>query len=603
MDKKWKIFKSIEVVRNLRNTTYSTPGLERQMVNLNLSTPPKKRLIKNNLTELTNQTLLEESGYEAGIWVDTSFEIIETSGNYEKYLLPKIFNFNLIEMLPEELAIATSTTLKKAVNTNRKAIINKIKIKRDEAIHSVNLLVKPVLSEDKSAQDVVLVLFGEEKIKSISSKDIEVFGIEEHTIRYFEDLKSELAETKTKLGDALDALEVSNDNISSYNEELISSNEEMQSTNEELQSVNEELQTVNNEYQLKIKELAELNDELNNYFKSTINAQLYIDQNLILRKFTPSAILQINLKESDLGRPISDISTNIRFSTLMDDIAKVISTSTNIEKEVQTLDGKWYQMMGIPYIKQQKNQNGGVIITFNDITELKKVQDKLSRINEDHNTFIYSVSHDLKGPLNNLRSLISILNDSLEFSSKEDQEIMDMITLSTANLGHIINELADIVKIENEIDELENINLKDMLKEIESAMKDKLVLSGATINLDLKVLEIPFSRKNLRCILTNILSNAIKYCSPDRAPEVSISTETADDFIILSVKDNGLGIPENKKQEIFARFKRAHNHVEGSGVGLYLVKKIITLAGGDIEVESELGKGSTFKVYFKCASK
>ncbi|MCH7397282.1 ATP-binding protein [Belliella sp. DSM 107340] len=600
-DKKWKIFKSIEVVQNLRNTTYSTPGLERQMINPNLSTTPQKNLKKNNLTELVNHTLLEESGHEAGIWIDTNFEILHTIGNYEKYLLPKIFNFNLLEMLPEELAIATSTTLKKAVQKNRKTKIKKVTSKVNNANQLVNVVIKPFISSDQSYQDIALVLFSEEKEKELQVEDVETFVVEEHTARYFEDMKLELAETKHKLIDAYDAIEVSNNNISSYNEELISGNEELQSTNEELQSVNEELQTVNNEYQLKIKELADLNDDLNNYFKSTVNTQLYVDRHLILRKFTPSAILQINLKESDLGRLISDLSTNIKFSTMMDDIAKVIFEETKIEKEVQTNDGRWYQMKVIPYIKLKDNQNDGAIITFNDITELKKVQNKLSRINEDHDTFIYSVSHDLKGPLNNLRSLITILEDSLDIHKDEDKEIMEMINLSTLNLDSIINEITDIVKIENEIDVSENIDVAEMLKDIEFSMKDMLNLSKGVISLDLKVAEIPFSRKNLRSILTNILSNAIKYRSPDRAPEVRFSTESKDDNIILTITDNGLGIPENKKYEIFARFKRAHDHVEGSGVGLFLVKKIINLAGGDIEVESELGKGSTFKVYFKCA--
>lgn len=599
-DKKWKVYKSSEVAHNLRNTTYSTPGLGKQMVNPKGNAATQKSKANNNLSEFTNQTLLEESGYEAGIWVDANFEIIQTSGNYEKFLLPKIFNFNLLEMLPEEVAMATSTTLKKAVSNKRKATINEVKFKKNETIHSINLLVKPFLSEDHTSQNIFLVLFSEKKIKNINSNDTEIFEIDEHSARYLENLRLELAETKDKLRDAFEALEISKENISSYNEELISGNEELQSTNEELQSVNEELQTVNNEYQLKIRELAELNDDLNNYFKSTINAQLYVDRNLILRKYTPSAILQINLKESDLGRPISDISTNIRFSTLMNDIGSVISNAETIKKEVQTQDGKWYQMMCVPYIKQSGNENAGAIITFNDITELKKVQNKLSRINEDHNTFIYSVSHDLKSPLNNLQSLISILKNSLRNSSEEEHEIMDMAILSTANLGHIINELSDIVKIESEIEEVEKINFENMLNEIRFSMKDKLEASGTKINLDIAVPEIPFSRKNMRSIISNILSNAVKYCSPDRAPQIKISTVLSDDCIILSVQDNGLGIPENKKQEIFAKFKRAHDHVEGSGVGLYLVKKIITLAGGSIEVESELGKGSTFKVYFNC---
>ncbi|MCH7411766.1 ATP-binding protein [Belliella sp. DSM 111904] len=600
-DKRWKIFKSKGVIQNLRNTTYSTPGLQKQIINLNLRETLEKKQKKNNLIDLIHHTLLVESGHQAAIWIDTDFEIQHSIGDFERFLLLKIFNFNLLEMLPKELAIAISTTVKKAIKTNRVIKINNIPGNVGGQKKMIKILVQPFISLDQLSQDAILVLFGDENQVQFPKEDSETFGIAKYTDRYFEDMKLELDETKHKLRNAYLELEASNDNISSYNEELISGNEELQSTNEELQSVNEELQTVNSEYQLKIKELADLNDDLNNYFNSTINAQLYVDKNFILRKFSPSAILQINLKESDLGRLISDISTNIKFSSMMEDIAEVISEHNKIEKEVQTNDGRWYQMMVVPYLKLKDDQNDGAIITFNDITLLKKVQNKLSRINEDHDTFIYSVSHDLKGPLNNLTALISILEETLEIHGDIDKEILEMINISTLNLGAIINELTDIVKIENEIDITENIDVAEMLKEIMLSMDDKLNLSKALISHDFKVAAIPFSKKNLRSILTNLLSNAIKYSSPDRRPEIMLRTESKDNFIVLAVIDNGLGIPENKKREIFARFKRAHDHVEGTGVGLFLIKKIISLSGGDIEVESDLGIGSTFKVYFNCA--
>jgi two-component system CheB/CheR fusion protein len=421
-------------------------------------------------------------------------------------------------------------------------------------------------------------------------------------MRYIEDMRAELAETNQKLEDAHKELEISNDNISAYNEELISSNEEMQSTNEELQSVNEELQTVNTEYQQKIRELAELNDDLNNYFKSTISAQLYVDSDLILRKFTPSAIKQINLKESDTGRLLSDISTKIRFSTLMDDIVKVSSTGATVDKEVQTIDGRWYQMMALPYVKQPYNQIDGVNIAFHDITELKNVQDKLSRINADHDTFIYAVSHDLRGPLNNLVSVISHLKTLLPTQLQQNIELVDLVDLiysSTQNLKSVINELTDIAKIESEIDEQDFINIEQLLEEIQGSMKMELLSSKAKIHLDLKEPEISFSKKNLRSILFNLLSNAIKYRSPDRNLEVIIKTEESGDFIVLSLSDNGLGIAEKEKKRIFGAFQRAHQKSEGLGVGLYLVKKTVTNAGGDIKLESELGKGSVFKIYFR----
>lgn len=602
--KKWRIFKSIEVVRNFRDTTYSTPGLDRQMVNLNQNVTPEKRAEQGNLNQLFNRSLLEISGYEAAFWVNSDFKILQTFGNFEKYLLPKIFNFNLLEMLPEELSIATSTTIRSAEKKQKDAAVQKVRFKRDGKIHSVNVFVKPFSPENDASEPIVLVLFSDNVAQTSSDK--EIFGMEAHTSRHLDDLKDELAATKEKLNDAKNALDLSNDNISSYNEELISSNEEMQSVNEELQSVNEELQTVNTEYQLKIKELADLNDDLNNYFKSTINAQLYVDKNFILRKFTPSAIKQINLKDSDIGRRLSDISTNIRFSTLMDDIGKVISSACTIEKEVQTLDGRWYQMMGIPYIKQHENQQDGVIITFNDITEIKKLLGKLSRINADHDTFIYAVSHDLKGPLTNLYIIVTLLKETIKIDSndpsfKEVKELVELIDKSITNINTIINELSDIAKIEGDIDIQESIIIKDLLDEVELSLMHRIKNSGAIIKHDLSEPVIHFSKKNLRSILFNILSNAIKYRSPDRTPVVTISTKKSGEFTILSIQDNGLGISDDQKKNIFGAFRRAHGHVEGTGIGLYLVKKTVTNAGGDIELESEVGKGSTFKVYFRNA--
>jgi len=170
--------------------------------------------------------------------------------------------------------------------------------------------------------------------------------------------------------------------MQSFNEELISANEEMQSTNEEMQSVNEELHTINADYQLKNKELLEINDDLDNYFRSNINGQLFINNDLLLMKFSPGTIKQINLLESDIGRPLSNISTNIKFETIIDDIKKVLAEGCVITKEIETNNGKWYQIMTMPYVQQTDNKRNGAIITFNDITELKKIQQELDISNK-----------------------------------------------------------------------------------------------------------------------------------------------------------------------------------------------------------------------------
>lgn len=600
VDSKWKIFKSAEVRHNYREMTYTVPGLEQNWQKLSAGPATLREKRRNGLTEFILQTLLEETGYEAGICVDEEFQILQTFGDYEKYLLPKIFNYNLLEMLPEMLATATSTTLHEAHTTQRSVLVRNVHFRRDESDQLVDVCVKPFLSDNTAMSTMSVVMYRNSDKPEKHAVQEEVFNTATFSKRNEEVLKFQLSETKDRLSEAYDALELSSDNISSYNEELISSNEEMQSTNEELQSVNEELQTVNHEYQLKIKELAELNDDLNNYFRSSNTGQLYIDKSLTVRKFSPAAVELINLQEGDIGRPLSDISTNWANSTLESDIKQVISTEKSLEREVKSVSKRWFQMMVTPYTRQHDNEQDGVIVTFHDITELKKTQSKLSRINAEHDTFIYSVSHDLSAPLSNMEIMIHLLKDSVDPKKAEDVELFSFVKQSIVKLREIISELSDINKIANENFGLESISVPDLFQEIETSIKEILLASNATIYTDFKETNITFAKKNLRSVIVNLLANAVKYHSPERDPVIHVKTYEANGCTVLSVSDNGMGINASKLGEIFSQFKRAHDHVEGSGVGLYLVKKMVNNADGDIEVESEEGVGSTFKVYFKC---
>ena len=153
---------------------------------------------------------------------------------------------------------------------------------------------------------------------------------------------------------------------------MISTNEELQSTNEELQSLNEELHTVSAEHQVKIKELIELNDDLNNYFRNTDIGQILLDKKLMIRKFSPASKRQINLIESDVGRSIIDISTNFTSGDFINEIKRVIKTGTASQKEVSTHDGGIFLMKINPYIRVDKSIDG-VVISFVDLSEVKKL--------------------------------------------------------------------------------------------------------------------------------------------------------------------------------------------------------------------------------------
>jgi two-component system CheB/CheR fusion protein len=371
-----------------------------------------------------------------------------------------------------------------------------------------------------------------------------------------------------------------------------------------MQSVNEELHTINADYQLKNKELLEINDDLNNYFRSNINGQLFVNNDLQLMKFSPGTVKQINLLPTDVGRPLANISTNIKFETIAADIKHVIAEDGIITKEIETDNGKWYHIMTMPYIQQADNKRNGAIITFNDITELKQAQmeldkknESLLRINADLDNFIQTASHDLLGPLGNIELSIGVMNE-IKVIDPQLKRFLDIINSSVKKFRSLISDIATIGKIESEMKTMEMVDLGDLINNIEWSLDDKIKATGAVIKRELEVKQIRFSKKNLRSILYNLISNSIKF-KGDESPVININTIKKDNNVILSVQDNGRGISKDDIDRIFDMYGRLHQDVEGHGIGLYLAKKIVDAAGGKIIVESEPGKGSKFIIYFK----
>jgi two-component system, chemotaxis family, CheB/CheR fusion protein len=272
-----------------------------------------------------------------------------------------------------------------------------------------------------------------------------------------------------------------------------------------------------------------------------------------------------------------------------------------ISKEIETNNGKWYQVMIMPYV-QASNKNNGAIITFNDITELKNTQyelnkknQSLTRINADLDHFIHAASHDLLAPLGHIEGSIALLND-LKTPDVNLSELLFVLDSSVKTFRALINDIAIIAKVESETVASEKISLDEIIDNIEWSLKDKIELTGAKIIRDLQIREILFSRKNMRSILFNLIANAIKFKS-ELPPIITIDACVDGNYCVLTVTDNGKGISEQGLPKIFDMYGRLHQDIEGSGIGLYLAKKIINAAGGNIIVESESGKGTKFTIY------
>ena len=233
--------------------------------------------------------------------------------------------------------------------------------------------------------------------------------------------------------------------------------------------------------------------------------------------------------------------------------------------------------------------------------ELDETNQQLIKINEDIDHFVYSASHDLKSPVLNLEALLNILYEEHEPQCALEKDIRERVDKSIEKMKQTINNLAEVAKTQKEVyDDVSELNFEEVLKDVIAENEEIIKKANATIISDFKAAGLTCSKTCLKSIIYNLLSNAIKYRSPQRNPIVEFKTEISQDCLCLLIKDNGLGIDLDKnKQKLFSIFKRFHDHVEGAGIGLYTVKKMVEKFEGNIDVESEPGVGTTFRINFK----
>ncbi|MDB5258334.1 MAG: barA [Chitinophagaceae bacterium] len=231
--------------------------------------------------------------------------------------------------------------------------------------------------------------------------------------------------------------------------------------------------------------------------------------------------------------------------------------------------------------------------------ELAQKNSDLVKLNKEMDNFVYSTSHDLKSPINNISGLVNILKMEIPQGNTSVDELLDRIESSSTRAIDAIHNLTGILRVHTEpYDDLENIDIQHIVEEI---LEENTILvkeSQAVIRYELKESNVFFSRTALKSILYNLIINAIKYKSPNRQPEIVIrSLSSRDKAMEIQVADNGLGIDlKAYGEKVFCLFKRFHDHIEGSGIGLYTVKKIIETKGGSVSLESTVNVGSTFKL-------
>jgi len=349
----------------------------------------------NDRRGLTERALLEHFN-AAALLVNGRGEIFYVHGRTGQYLEPAVGDaaMNLFAMAREGLRPILAAALQRAVVTKGPERISRVRVKTNGDFVTVDLMVRPVRpgSSDLTLADRYLVVL-EQTLPRAPLEDKCQDGTEAGKQGTVDDpgariaeLECELKAKEEYLQATLEEMETANEELKSTNEETQSINEELQSANEELetskeelQSVNEELATVNAELQGKVTDLSRANNDMNNLLAGTGIATLFVDHELRITRFTPATTGLIRLIDSDIGRPVGDVVSNlVPHEDLQADLQEVLRALATREKEVQTRQGAWYLMRIGPY-RTLENVIEGAVITFVDISRLKELEAELRK--------------------------------------------------------------------------------------------------------------------------------------------------------------------------------------------------------------------------------
>jgi signal transduction histidine kinase len=349
---------------------------------------------------------------------------------------------------------------------------------------------------------------------------------------------------------------------------------------------------------------------------------------------------QLFPQRSLLGKPLLEALPELRASPTWDTLQQVYRTGqTHVDRNVRiplaqqsagALEDAYFD-----YVFQARTdaqgQSTGVIVYAYDITaqvlarqqvqnlneelaaineelaatneELHESNTQLTRTNVELDTFVYTASHDLKAPITNIEGIVLALRDTLPADVRQDElvgHLLDLLNQTVARFQVTIGQLTDISRLQlAHTGPAEPVVLATVLEDVRLDLAPAIAAAGTQLTVTVAPdLVVSFSPANLRSIVYNLLSNAIKYRDPERPSQVHLHAQQTPHAIQLTVQDNGLGMSQVQQRQLFGLFQRLHTHVEGTGVGLYITKRLVENAGGTIAVASQPHVSTTFTVTF-----
>ncbi|HEY5975555.1 MAG TPA: PAS domain-containing protein, partial [Geobacteraceae bacterium] len=317
------------------------------------------------------------------VLVNDKGDILYISGRTGKYLEPAAgkANWNIFAMAREGLRFELGSAFQKALRQQEAITVKGLKVGTNGGTQTVDMTVQAI-EEPESLRGMVMIVFTDVATPPENKATGRSRTTTTDTTRVLE-LEQELQQLREALQTTREEMQSSQEELKSTNEELQSTNEELQSTNEELttsreemQSLNEELQTVNAEQQSKMDELARMNNDMRNLLNSTEIVTVFLDNELHVRRFTTGANKLFKLIPGDVGRPLSDIVSDLLYPMMIEEAREVLRTLVFSEKQIAATDGRWFTVRIMPY-RTMEDVIGGVVITFMDITAAKELEAKL----------------------------------------------------------------------------------------------------------------------------------------------------------------------------------------------------------------------------------
>jgi two-component system CheB/CheR fusion protein len=560
------------------------------------------------------------------ILIGADDKILHFSEHAGRYLVPPGGEptQSAVKMVREELRIELLGALHHARERGETFDSKPIPVRFNGHPRPVVLHVRP--SRERDEEGFVLVIFeerepnaeGEEKpADDKETESREVRHLEVELVNARQRLQAIIEEYAT----SKEEMKAANEEMQSTNEELRSTMEELETSKEELQSINEELQTVNQQNRHRVEELSQLSSDLQNLLVATDIATLFLDRDFRIMRFTPGLGSLFNIRTTDRGRPISDLTHRLGYPNLIADAQGVLTSLVPVERELQDDAGRSYLTRIHPY-RNADDRIEGIVVTFVDITDRKDAEAaRLELQRRKQEAAAEKAFRQKENELARVSRTLMVGELASSIAHEVNQPLAGVMTNAEAGLRWLAGDAANIQEVKSSLalivrdakrasdvirrvrEFVKNDSIRSALSDIAEIIRETIALMQFNLGQNRIALSLAVSdhlpavradRVQLEQVMLNLIVNSIEAMASieGRPRELEVSAVESDDqTVLVSIRDNGIGIGPEQIDKVFNAFFTTKP--SGIGMGLSISRSIVEAHGGNMSVVPNAGPGVT----------